>query len=210
MLSNATNQPRSKSNKTRTLTVVFLVTSPLILCLLISISSISPGWEAMFLDSHWTVITFCSLLDLLGVVLAFCISILKIFKSLQNNWHWMLVGTPSSLGHELASLGAALLTLVDDMLFSSPYMFVHWFLWHIYFGWLLVLGHYKEDYLQFLYSCDLITQLNGHWEGWDPVSRFNHTSWLAAVTPTDRPKSVPNRCVIEYLFAFEFCCNLDF
>ena len=30
-----------------------------------------------------------------------------------------------------------------------------------------------------------------------PVNRFNHTSWMAVVTPTDRPKSVRNRCVIE-------------
>ena len=34
-------------------------------------------------------------------------------------------------------------------------------------------------------------------EGWAPVNRFNHTSWLAIVSPTDRPKSVRNRCVIE-------------
>ena len=37
----------------------------------------------------------------------------------------------------------------------------------------------------------------GWWEGWDPVNRFNHTSWVAIVTPADRPKSVRNRCVIE-------------
>ena len=29
----------------------------------------------------------------------------------------------------------------------------------------------------------------------------NHTSWVAVVTPTDRPKSVRNRCLIEL-----FCC----
>ena len=34
-------------------------------------------------------------------------------------------------------------------------------------------------------------------EGWDPVNQFNHTSWMAVVTPTDRPKSVSNRCVLE-------------
>ena len=33
--------------------------------------------------------------------------------------------------------------------------------------------------------------------GWDPVNRFNNTSWVAIVTPTDRSKSVRNRCVIE-------------
>ena len=25
----------------------------------------------------------------------------------------------------------------------------------------------------------------------------NHTSWVAVATPTDRPKSIHNRCVIE-------------
>ena len=34
-----------------------------------------------------------------------------------------------------------------------------------------------------------------------PLNRVNHTSWVAVVTPTDRPKSVRNRCVIEL-----FCC----
>ena len=30
-----------------------------------------------------------------------------------------------------------------------------------------------------------------------PVNQVNHTSWVAVVTPTDRPTSVRNRCVIE-------------
>ena len=30
-----------------------------------------------------------------------------------------------------------------------------------------------------------------------PVNQVNHSSWVAVVTPTDRPKSVRNRCVIE-------------
>ena len=30
-----------------------------------------------------------------------------------------------------------------------------------------------------------------------PVNQVNHTSSVAVVTPTDRPKSVRNRCVIE-------------
>ena len=29
----------------------------------------------------------------------------------------------------------------------------------------------------------------------------NHTSWVALVTPTDRPKSVRNRCLIEVFVA---------
>ena len=35
------------------------------------------------------------------------------------------------------------------------------------------------------------------WEGLDSVNWLNHTSWVAVVTQTDRPKSVRNRCIIE-------------
>ena len=44
------------------------------------LSSISPVWVVMFLDYHRMVFTFLSWLDLLGVALAFRISILKIFN----------------------------------------------------------------------------------------------------------------------------------
>ena len=37
-----------------------------------------------------------------------------------------------------------------------------------------------------------------------PVNQANHTSMMAVVTPTDRPKSVRNRCVIE-LFGGVVC-----
>ena len=37
-------------------------------------------------------------------------------------------------------------------------------------------------------------------------NRFNHTSWVGVVTPTDRPKSVPNRFVIE-VFGGVLCCH---
>ena len=36
------------------------------------------------------------------------------------------------------------------------------------------------------------------------VTPVNHTSWVAVVTPTDRPKSVRNRCLIE-LFCGVVC-----
>ena len=52
----------------------------------------------------------------------------------------------------------------------------------------------------------------GYCEVLDPVNRFNHTSWVAFVTPTDRSKSVRNRCVIE-VFGGVFVlsrCFLDF
>ena len=41
-----------------------------------------------------------------------------------------------------------------------------------------------------------------------PVKPVNHTSWVAVVTPTDRPKSVRNRCLIELfvaLFVLSLC-----
>ena len=41
-----------------------------------------------------------------------------------------------------------------------------------------------------------------------PVNRFNHSSWVVVVTPTDRPKSVCNRCLIETfggVFVFSRC-----
>ena len=37
-----------------------------------------------------------------------------------------------------------------------------------------------------------------------PINQVNHTSWVAVVTPTDHPKSVRNRCVIE-LFCVVVC-----
>ena len=48
------------------------------------ISSISPGWVGMFLESHRMVFTFLNWLDLLGIAQAFRISNLKIFNLLPN------------------------------------------------------------------------------------------------------------------------------
>ena len=49
-----------------------------------------------------------------------------------------------------------------------------------------------------------ITQLL-RWVGrWALLNLVNHTNWVAVVTPTDRPKSVCNRCVIE-LFCGVVC-----
>ena len=60
-----------------------------------------------------------------------------------------------------------------------------------------------------------LLRLVGRWAR-KPV---NHTSWVAVVTPTDRPKSVRNRCVIELfcgvvcvvtLPIWHFCCCRGF
>ena len=47
----------------------------------------------------------------------------------------------------------------------------------------------------------------GEWEG-GPVNQVNHTSWVAVVTPTDRPKSFRNCCLIE-LFVVLFVFSLS-
>ena len=86
---------------------------------------------------------------------------------------------------------------------SSIYMFILLytrFLWSVRFGWLLVLNLF---FLQ-KFKCVpfWVHGFCGKWEGCVPVNRFNHTSWITVGTPTDRPKSVCNRCVIEVLVAF--------
>ena len=87
-------------------------------------------------------------------------------------------------------------------------LFVYWFLLPLRLVWLLVCCLYKEVYLQnfkcvsfWLHGCC------GEWEG-GPVNQVNHTSWVAVVTPTDRPKSVRNCCWIELfvaLFVLSLC-----
>ena len=62
-------------------------------------------------------------------------------------------------------------------------LYMYRFLLPLRLGWMLVCCLYKEV---------------------GPVNQVNHTSWVAVVTPTDRPKSVRNRCVIE-LFCSVVC-----
>ena len=47
----------------------------------------------------------------------------------------------------------------------------------------------------------------GTWFDCCVFDRFNHTSGVAVVTPTDQPKSACNRCVIE-VFLVTFLCYL--
>ena len=84
-------------------------------------------------------------------------------------------------------------------------LYVYRFLWPLPLGWLLVCCLYKEVYLHF-FKC-VSFWLHGCWRKWEcyPV---NQASWVAVVTPTDRSKSVHNRCVIELfsgLFVLSLC-----
>ena len=89
-------------------------------------------------------------------------------------------------------------------------LYVYRFLLPLGLGWLLVCCLYKDVYLQifkcvsfWLHSCC------GEWECWarKPV---NHTSWVTVVTPTDLPKSVRNRCVIELFYGVICVVTLPF
>ena len=51
-----------------------------------------------------------------------------------------------------------------------------------------------------------LLRLVGRWAR-KPV---NHTSWVALVTPTDRPKSVRNRCLIELFCGVGYVVTLPF
>ena len=87
-------------------------------------------------------------------------------------------------------------------------LFVYWFLWPLRLVWLLVCCLHKEVYLQ-IFKCVSFWFHGccGEWEG-GPVNQVNRTSWVAVVTPTDRPKSVRNCSLIELfvaLFVLSLC-----
>ena len=116
---------------------------------------------------------------------------------------WLLVGTPSGFEHELACR----LRVAQPSLMDVPIYFWYYytclcttFLWSLRFGWLFFLSLHKEDYLQnFLMCVLLITRLlRLVWS----LNRFNHISGVTIITPTDRPKSIRNCCVIKILVVF--------
>ena len=59
------------------------------------------------------------------------------------------------------------------------------------FGWLSVVGSYQGVYLQILNDYIAVARI-----GNGSKNQVNNTSQMASVNPTDRPKSVRNRCVI--------------
>ena len=63
---------------------------------------------------------------------------------------------------------------------------------------------YKEVYLQILNVCPFDYTAVARSGKVGPVNQVIHTSWVAVVTQTDRPKSVRHRCIIE-LFCGVVC-----
>ena len=87
-------------------------------------------------------------------------------------------------------------------------LYVYRFLRLIRLRWLLVCCLYKEVYLQNFKLCPFDNTVVAGSGKVGPVNQVNHTSLVARVTPTDRPKSVHNRSVIELfvaLFVMSFC-----
>ena len=76
-----------------------------------------------FQDSHPTVFTFRSWLDLLDVVLAFWISILKISKLLQNCLH-MVIDITSFEKHLESSLDRTQNFCLNLVIFRSKNMYL--------------------------------------------------------------------------------------
>ena len=128
---------------------------------------------------------------------------------------WLLVGTPSAIIPELAFSRAEhsrtysdVAKYIFDIFHFLTMLFVYWLLWPLRLVWLLVCCLYKEVYLQ-IFKCVSfwLHGCCGEWEG-GPVNQVNQTSWVAVVTPTDRPKSVRNCCLIELfvaLFVLSLC-----
>ena len=140
---------------------------------------------------------------------------------------WLLVGTPSAITPELAfsRVEHSLHYLDVTILYFCYIIFIIYailesILWPLRLGWLLVCLLYKEVYLHFfLYVCRFdYTAVAGSGKV-GHVNQVNHTSWVALATPTDRPKSVRNRCLIELLCVvvcdltlpfWHFCLCRDF
>ena len=161
------------------------------------------------------------------ILMYFGISKQSVVSSLWNDHIWqspylcpllLLDGTPWAIRPELAfsraehsrpfSDVAQYIFIWPQYIFDIYYLltmlFVYWFLWPLRLVWLLVCCLYKEVYLQ-IFKCVSfwLHGCCGEWEG-GPVNQVNHTSWVAVVTPTDRPKSFRNRCLIE-LFCGVVC-----
>ena len=122
---------------------------------------------------------------------------------------WLLVGTPSAIIPELAFSRpySDVAKYIFDIYYLLTILFVYWFLWPLRLVWLLVCCLCKEVYLQ-IFKCVSfwLHACCGEWEG-GPVNQVNHTSWVAVVTPTDRPKSVRSCCLIER-FCGDVCVSL--
>ena len=124
---------------------------------------------------------------------------------------WLLVGTPSAIRPELAFSRAEHSLPYSDVtiyIFAISYLSSMLYVYRFYdlSAWS---GCWFDVYIRrfiykFLTVCPFdYTAVAGSGKV-GPVNQVNHTSWVAVVTPTDRAKSVRNRCLIE-LFCGVVC-----
>ena len=127
---------------------------------------------------------------------------------------WLLVGTSLAFGPELAyRLRVAQPTLMEvTRYFWYTIILLYLFVCHIFMTSLLwlavVLGLYKEVYLQ-IFKCVFffITRLLWLVERFGTRNPFNHTRWMAVVTPKLPSKVGSQSLFLVFLVAF-LCCQL--
>ena len=128
---------------------------------------------------------------------------------------WLLVGTPSAIRPELAFSRAEHSLPYSDVTIYILLYYIH----HPCFTgfdfydlsawggcWFVV--YIRRFIYKFLNVCPFDYTAVAGSRKVGPVNQVNFTSWVAVVTPTDRPKSVRNRCVIELfvaLFVLSLC-----
>ena len=124
---------------------------------------------------------------------------------------WLLVGTPAAIRPEFASKR----TSISRPFRMSLYIFLFYIICHLCFtcidfhdlsawGSCLFVFFRRRFIHNFFNLCPFDYSAVAGSGKVGPVNQVNHTSWVAVVTPTDRPKSVRNRCVIE-LFCGVVC-----
>ena len=90
------------------------------------------------------------------------------------------------------------------ILYLSSMLYVYRYLLPLRFGGCWFVVYIRRFIYKFLNVCHFhYTAVAGSGKA-GPINQVNHTSRVAVVTPTDRPKSVHNRCVIE-LFCGVVC-----
>ena len=108
---------------------------------------------------------------------------------------WLLVGTASAIKPELAFRRVEYCLPYSDIAVAA--WCGCWFVVYI----RRLIYNFCFKYVSFwLQGCF------GEWEGLASLP-VNHSSWVAVVTPTDQPKSVRSRCIIELFRGVFLCCN---
>ena len=124
---------------------------------------------------------------------------------------WLPVGT-SAFGPELACrLPVAHPTLMDVPIYFNIMLYHYICMCTTFYDLSALVGCWSSVSLRRVISKVLnVCPFDYTAVAWALVNRFNNTSGVTAVTPTDRPKSVRNRCVIEVFGGFFHVVTLLF